>query len=387
MGEEAVPLLRRASHSLVFLPSRSKAIFRPRILNFKVIITICILLIVLPILFWSRDSLKDLSVSYPRPFIRPIPQFVADGDSQCLPSVSAELIQESIYKHATCRKFSPFRTGRARVATVTAHFGAISEHYQKAFRTHLLHSLIHGTEVRVMCDPIIDDLWNKPAFILNLLMRETMKPAKERLEWIMWADRDTVILDQCRPISSFLPPERSRLESWWHYKQTSQNGSDEKGRDRTEVNLLVTRDWNGLNNGVFFLRVNEWAISLFTAILAFRHYKPDVTLPFTEQSAMEHVLRTEDFIHQTEYVPQHWFNAYDEGGAMVFASRNDMMHVGQDKARKGDYLVHFAGNPTKAKAIVEYTDMLQGLPDVWENGTVQRDSSMDIIDFWNRLGY
>lgn len=43
---------------------------------------------------------------------------------------------------------------------------------------------------------------NKPAFILNLLMQEMLKPAHQRLEWIQWVDRDTLILDPCRPVST-----------------------------------------------------------------------------------------------------------------------------------------------------------------------------------------
>jgi mannan polymerase II complex MNN10 subunit len=292
------------------------------------------------------------------------------------------MITESLNKHASCRKFSPFITGRARVATITAHFGSISEPYQDAFRTHLLHSLIHGTEVRVMCDPIIDDLWNKPAFILNLLMREMIKPAKERLEWIMWVDRDTMILDQCRPISSFLPPEDSR--SWWGGNR-GKPGHDTS--NKTEVNLLTTSDWNGLNNGVFILRVNQWAISLFTAILAFRHYNPNVDLRFTEQSAMEYVMQTESFKHQTQMVPQHWFNAYDHGGAMMFALREDVQELSADTVRRGDYLVHFAGSSDKGKLIRDYKEMLRGLPDVWQKGSVQRDNDKDIANFWENLGY
>jgi mannan polymerase II complex MNN10 subunit len=66
------------------------------------------------------------------------------------------MIVESVQKHATCRKYSLFATGRARIALVTSHFGTITEHYQKAFRTHLVHSLIDGNEIKVMCDPIID---------------------------------------------------------------------------------------------------------------------------------------------------------------------------------------------------------------------------------------
>ncbi|KAF2035823.1 hypothetical protein EK21DRAFT_53622 [Setomelanomma holmii] len=347
----------------------------------KVFTTICIILITFPILLLYHDTLKELSVPYARPIIRPTPQFVASGNSPCLPPTTPEMTEEAVRRHATCRKYSPFTTGKARIATVTAHFGSPSKHYQKAFQSHLLHSLIHGTEVGVMCDAIVDDLWNKPAFILELLMRETMRPEKERLEWIMWVDRDTVILDQCRPISSFLPPENSRFGSWW-----GRGDRNHDGYNKREVNLLVTNDSNGLNNGVFLLRVDEWAIFLFTAILAFRHYRPEVDLPFTEQSAMEHVIRTEQFKHQTQFVPQSWFNAYDHGGAKMFATREETMDMNDEWVRRGDYLVHFPGHPDKGRAIYEYTEMLKDLPDVWEKATVQRDIGRDVAEFWRNLG-
>jgi hypothetical protein len=31
--------------------------------------------------------------------------------------------------------------------------------------------------------------------------------------------------------------------------------------------------------------------------------------------------------------------------------------------------------------------MLQTLPDVWKTGTVQRDVSSEVADFWSKLGY
>jgi mannan polymerase II complex MNN10 subunit len=359
--------------------------FTSKVLTTRFVVAISGFSLLVPFLFWHRVSLKNLAVSHPRPFPLSAPQFIADGSSQCLPSIIPDMIVESVQKRAQCHKYSPFTTGRARIAVVTAHFGTITEHYQKAFRTHLLHSLIHGTEARVMCDPIIDLLWNKPAFLLTILMREMMKPTKERLEWIMWVDRDTMILDQCRPISSFLPTEKSR-SSWW--RQGTQRSHDSRdGTNREDVNLLVTNDFNGLNNGIFIVRVNEWAISLFTAILAFRHYAPDIQLPFTEQSAMQHVIQTEQFKSQTQFVPQHWFNAYDNGGPAIFAQRDDTTGLDPNRVRRGDYLVHFAGSPKKDKAINEYSEMLQTLPDIWEHGTVQRDVSENITDFWTKLGY
>lgn len=377
------------SYKPIYIPSPStftpsKAMYAPaRFLTGKFFIWLCLFLIGFPILLWNHPNLENLSVPYARPHPRPIPQFVAHGDSKCLPEVSAELIEAVTAKRATCRKYSPFATGRARIATVTAHFGKPQEHYQKAFKTHLQHALVHGTEVRVMCDPIVDDLWNKPAFILNLLMREMLKPEKERLEWIQWVDRDTIILDQCRPISSFLPPEKARFGSWWRR-------DDDDKQIPAPVNtthLLVTRDWNGLNNGIFLLRVNSWAIELFTAILAFRHYKPEIDLPFTEQSAMEEVLKTDQFREQAIYVPQHWFNGYEEDGAQKFQDREDVEGLKERNVRRGDYLVHFAGRGKRGDLLMEWSGMLEGAGDVWEEGRVQRDVSGEVEAFWKDLGY
>ena len=371
-----------------------------KIVTSKVFLIMSIILLALPVLIYHRDTIQEFSVPYARPWARPLPQFIADGNSPCLPPVTQEMIDESMRKHAICRKFSPFTTGRARIATVTAHFGHEIEGYRKAFETHMLHSLIHGNEVRVMCDPIVDDLWNKPAFILDVLMQEMLKPEKERLEWIMWVDRDTMILDQCRPISSFLPPEQGKSRSWWRRQDPNIQIHDQvvQGQDPaavpvvppppTEVNLLVTNDWNGLNNGIFMLRVNKWAVSLFTAILAFRHFKPEVSLPFTEQSAMEHVMKTANFMGQTQLVPQHWFNAYDSGGPLEFASRTEIAPGTQDYAvRRGDYLVHFAGAGGKPALIEQYTMMLSQLEDVWKNGSVQRSVDGEIADFYKNLNY
>jgi hypothetical protein len=57
-----------------------------------------------------------------------------------------------------------------------------------------------------------------------------------------------------------------------------------------DIHLLTTNDRNGLNNGVFFFKVNQWSLKFFSAALAFGHYNPDVKLKYTEQSAMEEVL-------------------------------------------------------------------------------------------------
>ena len=92
------------------------------------------------------------------------------------------------------------------------------------------------------------------------------------------------------------------------------------------INILVSRDWHGLNNGVFFFRVSEWSLELMSAVTAFRHFRPDVKLNYNDQSALAILLdegknslsecniatetMQEPFNRSVAYVPNHWFNAY-----------------------------------------------------------------------------
>lgn len=236
---------------------------------------------------------------------------------------------------------------------------------------------------------MIDDLWNKPAFILDLLLQEMIKPESKRLEWLVWVDRDTLILDQCRPATSFLPSSihEKPLAKWWRRNEYTR--SEDPNKPSPELNLLATNDMNGLNNGIFLLRVSPWAVSLFTAILAYRHYNPKVELKFTEQSVMGLVLKDERFKDKVQLVPQHWFNAYSNGGPKEFVERNDTKEEGMEEvhARRGDWLIHFAGNSHKDDALNGWADMLEDMEDVWEKGRVQRNVDGEVRQFWEGKGF
>ncbi|KAH6638106.1 hypothetical protein C7974DRAFT_432834 [Boeremia exigua] len=362
----------------------SSSVFRPTCIK----ILAGLVVFVLALQFVSLVLCRFL---FPRLQPLPVPRFNVYGTTRCLPPVSPEMITKSVKKHAVCSKYSPFSAPRTRIATVTAHFGGLegNEHYTRAFATHLENALVHGNEVHVLCDKIIDDLWNKPAFILDLLFREMAKPQSKRLEWLVWVDRDTLILDQCRPPASFLPPrsDETPVAKWW--RQYGRARSDDTNTAPPEVNLLATNDLNGLNNGIFFLRVSSWAIYLFTSILAFRHYNPTVELQFTEQPAMEFVMKDDQFKDQVQIVPQHWFNTYSGGGSNAFVQRNDTMDEGMEDlhARRGDWLIHFAGINHKDQALNEWTSMLEDMEDVWEKDTIQRDVSGEVRSFWDWKGF
>lgn len=70
------------------------------------------------------------------------------------------------------------------------------------------------------------------------------------------------------------------------------------------INLLVTRDRNGLNNGVFFIRVSDWSIKMFASALSVREYERGVELKYSEQSGMERVIERVSIVH---FSPPHPF--------------------------------------------------------------------------------
>lgn len=237
-----------------------------------------------------------------------------------------------------------------RIGKCTAHFGEPDSTYERALLTHQGHDEIHGIRSLVLREKLADDLWNKTAFILSILVGEIRKPEQERLEWLLWVDRDTIVLNPCVPVVAFLPPDES-----------------------SHINAIVTKDWNGLNNGVFLVRVNNWSIDLFTNILAFRYFRPDVELRFTEQSAMEQLLSEDKFRENTVYVPQRWFNAYH-------GHHNETLEPHQ--IRRGDFLVHFAGVGDRKEKMEYWLEIAERHAPDWELEFRRTSYPEEIDAFW-----
>lgn len=223
--------------------------------------------------------------------------------------------------------------------------------YERAVRTHEAHDRINGYPLHVLRQSLMDDVWSKPAYVLSLLLRELSKPESERLQWLLWVDADTIMLNPYVPIEIFLPPSP----------------------EFDDINLLVTHDWNGLNNGVFPVRVCQWSVDLFSAIVAFRHFRPETVLTFRDQSAMDMLLHEKKFAAHTVEAPQRWFNAYQ-------GEHNETLAPFQ--VRRGDFLVHFAGVGNRDERILYWLDRAEKhLPD-WEMEVQHTTYPTEVRDFW-----
>lgn len=134
-----------------------------------------------------------------------------------MPSFDSKLKELAAERTESCAKHAPFVTQEThRVALASITTGKPVEAYQRAIRTQMFQSAVHKSPIHILCEQLMDGAWNKIAFLLNL-MNEMLKPLASRLEWIMWMDRDAIILDPCRLLSASCPPThheslQSRIE-------------------------------------------------------------------------------------------------------------------------------------------------------------------------------
>jgi len=155
------------------------------------------------------------------------------------------------------------------IAKVTASFGSHDPIYEPAISSHHPHNIMHRYPSFILREQMVRGLWSKHAYMLTIIGAELAKPESQRLKWLFWHDRDTILMNPNVPLEVFLPPEP----------------------EFAHINLLVTRDRNGLNNGVFLVRVNQWGLKMFASALSVREYEPGVVLKYSEQSAMEQVIK------------------------------------------------------------------------------------------------
>ncbi|KAK3336325.1 galactosyl transferase gma12 mnn10 family protein [Cercophora scortea] len=300
----------------------------------------------------------------------------------------------------------------SRVAKVTVAANALNiSVIHRALQTHERHNQRHGYLHHIALNEAVSGLiendrqhrpkgaWTKPAYLLSILVAELQKPQDQRLKWVFWFDADTAILNPHTPLEIFLPPENATgLEN---------------------VDLIINSNWDGLNSGVFALRVSPWSVTFLSAVLAYPIYEAKrlQTDRFRDQSAFQFLLQGKDSPfadtpmkgkdHWVE-VPMRWFNSlpvnnaffkngtwifgknmteaqFDNGTTVLFDDGHDGK-VNPWKVMQGDMVVHFAGTsyfrdswmgPWIARAEAE-------LPE-WSNATTKWALMPQIRDFWDEV--
>jgi hypothetical protein len=248
----------------------------------------------------------------------------------------------------------PASSGSSRIGKCTVMHGNYELDYTSAFGTHHRHSEIHRYPIFVLDRPVVDGLWSKEAALLAVLSHEMSKAEGDRLHWLMWFDANTLVINPLIAVENFLPPHN--LDG---------------------INLVVTEDWNGLNNGVLLIRVAAWSVDLLANILAYPTYGPDADLPSTEQSAMEPMIQDPRYASGCIYVPPRWFNSYprDEDEAWT------KYHV-----ERGDMMLHFPDVGDRSRMVHAFHSRVMSERDKWEIPVTETNLLRDTADFWRNVG-
>ncbi|KAK0750599.1 hypothetical protein B0T18DRAFT_321234, partial [Schizothecium vesticola] len=175
-----------------------------------------------------------------------------------------------------------------RFAKISIMTGFENTVYERALDTHVQHALRHGYPIFIGRQSAINGIYNKIAYILNILLCELYKTPENRVEWLFYFDADTIVMNPEIPLEIFEPPP-----------------------DFAHIHFMVTRDHNGLNAGVFFIRVSEWSLRLLLRVLTHKHYHPEEKHRWEEQTVLAQLTETDEgFRYRSIYVPKAWFNPY-----------------------------------------------------------------------------
>lgn len=73
-----------------------------------------------------------------------------------------------------------------RVAKVSMLYGETNHMYERALQSHERHGKRWGYPMHILRQDISVGFWNKPSYLLSLVINELTKPAGERMEWLMY---------------------------------------------------------------------------------------------------------------------------------------------------------------------------------------------------------
>jgi len=159
-------------------------------------------------------------------------------------------------------------------------------------------------------------------------------------DWIFWIDSDIMLANPNIKLETFLPPLIN-----------------------DEIHLIISKDDNGLNAGIFFLRVHTWSLSFMMRSSVYTYYNKPRLLFYSDQASMNNVL-VENESDKEHYilVPQKWFNMY------------------LNKVEPGYFLIHFAGIVSKEERAKEVRIYLAGNP--YYYATTSEDVRKEVEEYY-----
>ena len=157
-----------------------------------------------------------------------------------------------------------------------------------------------------------------------------------------WVGPDVIVLNPQIPLSIFLPP-----------------------KDFNHAHFLGTHHEDGLDGGVFFLRVHEWSVRMLIEVLSVPQHEG--------QKALEKILRSDAYRHHVFYQPRRWYGAYE-------------LSPGGFQDKRGDMFVHFHDlGGDKWRNMEDTLARTSDAKKSWSVPLKQTTYTTRIRDYWDRI--
>jgi len=207
---------------------------------------------------------------------------------------------------------------------------AISELYQYAD--------FHGYKF-IFSDNRYDDgrdLFYMKLHVVSEAIADGLK--NDEYDWIFWVDSDVVLANPNIKLEAFLPVDKN-------------------------IHFIAASDENGLNAGVFFIRVHSWSLNFMIRAIAYRFTDKKLKLEFADQTSMSNILINDKEEQHYTIVPQHWFNIYLKN------------------MDSGDFLIHFAGLEEKdQKANLIREEIYKGTE--WSRAQTNKQLRNKVLEYY-----
>ena len=140
---------------------------------------------------------------------------------------------------------------------------------------------------------------------------------------------------------------------------------------------MATKNIDGFNAGLFFMRVHEWSVEFLSDAYSLRRLRPEIDISgCIEQNSMRYLFSQETNKKHVLYQPQSWYNGV-KGDARA-----------ETEVSEGDMLVHFMGTHRDTGGEEEkeimgpwYTEIEQH-PDKWQLALEEKRYPGEIKAFW-----
>lgn len=153
----------------------------------------------------------------------------------------------------------------------------LAEHHKPATHTTFLQSEYPAFFIS---QPLLDGLWSREAALLEVVRRSLSDRSHRGLEWLVWIDSTSPLVDKRIALEAFLPP--SDLER--------------------EVQLMYARD-------IVMIKVSSWSISFLSSVVDRQKYRTEDEFNDPDRWFFEDVTRYDEFREEVVELPTWWFDA------------------------------------------------------------------------------